>query len=101
MEEGANSTEGRFVEKKMSTEMVSAECICPAPGMPEIDRQRRVAEMRKSIYANRCIIEKEWRIRNPIFDKKGEKSTTMFRIRPTKSVDELEFIVSELEKKAD
>ncbi|HUV46283.1 MAG TPA: hypothetical protein VMW45_04370 [Dehalococcoidia bacterium] len=81
----------------MSNDLISAECICPAPMMSEIDRQKRVTDMRKSIYVNRCVIEKEWRVRNPVFDKKGEKSTTMFRIRPARTVDELEFIVKELE----
>lgn len=76
--------------------MISAECICPAPMMTEIDRQKRVADMRKSIYVNKCVIEKEWRVHNPVFDKKGEKTTTMFRIRPARTMDELEFIVKEL-----
>ncbi len=77
-------------------ELISANCICPAPDMSEIDRQKRVAEMRKNIYSNKCIIEKEWRVHNKVFDKKGEKSTTMFRVRPVKTVDELEFIVKAL-----
>jgi len=80
----------------MATELLSAECICPAPMMTEIDRQKRVSEMRKSIYANECVIEKEWRVHNPVFDKKNEKTTTMFRIRPARTIDELEFIVKEL-----
>ena len=80
----------------MLTEMLSAECVCPAPMMSEIDRQKRVADMRKSIYQNKCVIEREWRAHNPVFDKKGEKTTTKFRIRPAKTIDELEFIVKEL-----
>ena len=80
----------------METELISAECVCPAPMMSEIDRQKRVADMRKSIFANRCVIEKEWRVHNPAFDKKGEKSTTMFRVRPARTMDEVEFIVKEL-----
>lgn len=80
----------------METDLISAECVCPAPMMSEIDRQKRVADMRKSIYTNECMIEKEWRVYNPVFDKKGEKTTTMFRIRPAKTIGELEFIVKEL-----
>jgi hypothetical protein len=80
----------------MTTDLVSAECICPAPMMSEIDRQKRVSDMRKSIYNNKCVIEKEWRVHNPVFDKKGEKSTTMFRIRPARTRDELEFIIRAL-----
>jgi len=81
----------------MTTEFISGECICPAPMMPEIDRQKRVSEMRKSIYANKCVIEKEWRVHNPVFDSKGEKTTTKFRIRPARTIDEVEFIVKELD----
>ena len=80
----------------MTTEFISGECICPAPMISEIDRQNRVAEMRKSIYANKCVIDKEWRVHNPVFDKKGEKTTTKFRIRPARTIDEIEFIVKEL-----
>jgi hypothetical protein len=82
--------------ERQGQDLLRADCICPAPGMSEIDRQKCVADMRKSIYANSCVIEKEWRVRNLIFDKKGEKSTTMFRIRPARTIDELEFIVKEL-----
>jgi len=85
-----------MADKEIEIEMISAECICPAPMMTEIDRQKRITEMRKSIYANKCVIEKEWRVHNPVFDKQGEKSTTKFRIRPAKTIDELEFIVKEL-----
>ena len=74
----------------------SGECICPAPGMSEIDRQKRVENMRKSIYANLCVVEKEWRVHNPVFDKKGEKTTTMFKIRPARTMDEVEYIAKEL-----
>jgi len=81
----------------METRFVSGECICPAPMMSEIDRQKRVKEMRKSIFTNGCLIEKEWRVRNPIFDEKDEKSTTKFRIRPVRTREELEFIAKELE----
>ena len=81
----------------MNSEFLSAECICPAPMMSEIDRQKRLAEMRKSIYMNQCVIEKEWRVRNPVFDKRGEKTTTKFLIRPARTIDEMEFIVKELD----
>ncbi len=78
------------------SELMRADCICPAPMMTEIDRQKRISEMRESIYSNKCVIEKEWRFHNPAFDNKGEKSTTMFRVRPLKTLDELEFIIREL-----
>ena len=81
---------------RMTTEFISGECICPAPMMSEIDRQKLISEMRKSIYTNKCIIDKEWRVRNPVFDKKGEKTTTKVRIRPARTIDEVEFIIKEL-----
>ena len=80
----------------MGSEFLSAECVCPAPMMSEIDRQKRVSDMRKSIYANGCVIEKEWRVHNPVFDKKGEKTTTMMRIRQARTDDEVDFILSKI-----
>jgi len=80
----------------MGTEMISAECIIPAPMMSESDRQKQLEEYRRKVWANRCIIEREWRVRNPVFDKKGEKTTTMFKIRPARTIDELEFMISKL-----
>ena len=80
----------------MNSEMISAECIYPAPMMTEIDRQKRLDDFRLNIYGNGCVIEKEWRVRNPVFDKRGEKTTTMFKIRPAQTEDEVKFIVSKL-----
>jgi len=88
---------GRVVKEYYSdSKAIMAECICPAPMMPETERQKRVADIRKSIYTNGCMIEKEWRVHNPVFDKKGEKTTTKFRIRPARTIDEWEFIAKEL-----
>lgn len=81
----------------MNTELISADCVIPAPMMNETERQGLVEKYRLGAWARGCIIEKEWRIRNPVFDKKGEKSTTMMRIRPAKTQDEIEFILSKLE----
>ena len=78
------------------TEFISGDCIIPAPMMSEAERQKRVEQYRLCAWANGCIIEREWRVHNPVFDKKGEKSTTMFRIRPAKTKDEIEFIASKL-----
>jgi len=73
-------------------EFMSGECIYPAPMISELERQKRLKEYRLNIYANGCIIEKEWRIHNPVFDGKGEKTTTKMKIRPIRTSDELEFI---------
>ena len=82
----------------MGTEFISADCIIPAPMMSETERQKRVEQYRLGAWAKSCIIEKEWRVRNPVFDKKGEKTTTMMRIRPARTKDEVEFILSKLEE---
>jgi len=73
-------------------EFMSGECIYPAPMVSEVERQKRLEEYRLNIYANGCIIEKEWRVHNPVFDEKGEKTTTKMKIRPIRTADELEFI---------
>lgn len=80
----------------MNTELIRADCIIPAPMMSEIDRQKRIEEYRLGAWAGGCVIEKEWRVRNPVFDKKDEKTTTMMRVRPARTKDEVEFILSKL-----
>ena len=82
----------------MPTELIRADCVIPAPMMSETTRQKRVEEHRLDAWARGFIIEKEWRVHTPVFDKKGEKTTTMMRIRPAKSEDELEFILSKIEE---
>jgi len=62
--------------------------------MSESERQRRVDGYRSEIWRRGCVIEKEWRVHNPVFDKKGEKSTIMMRIRPARTDDEADFILS-------
>lgn len=79
-------------------ELISADCIIPCPMKSEIERQELVEKYRLGAWARGCIIEKEWRVHNPVFDKKGEKTTTMFRIRPAQTDNEMEFIVSKLTK---
>ena len=80
----------------MVSELISAETTFPAPMITETERQQRLEKHRLSIWANGCVIEKEWRVRNPVFDKKGEKTTTKFLVRPAKDEGELEFIVSKI-----
>lgn len=65
----------------------------------ETERQKRLEGYRLGVWRNGCIIEKEWRVRNPIFDKKDEKSTTKMRIRPARTEDEMVFIISKLKEK--
>ena len=80
----------------MGIEILSADCVIPAPMMSETKRQELVEKCRIGAWARGCVIEKEWRVRNPVFDKKDEKTTTKFSIRPAKTIEELEFIVKEL-----
>ena len=78
----------------MNQEMISADCIYPCPMVDETERQKRLEEYRLGIWRSGCVIEKEWRVRNPVFDKKGEKTTTMMRVRPIRTEDEAEFVMS-------
>jgi len=80
----------------MTTEFMSGDCIYPCPMVSETERQKRLEDYRSGIWGNGCIIEKEWRVHNPVFDKKGEKSTTMMRIRPAKTADEVDFILNKI-----
>lgn len=79
----------------MIDKLMRAECIFPAPMISEKERQERLERFRLSIWANGCVIDKEWRVHNPVFDAKGEKSTTKFQIRPAKS-DEVDFILQRI-----
>jgi len=76
--------------------MIQAECIYPAPIVSETERQKRLERYRLQVWGNGCVIEKEWRVHNPVFDKKGEKTTTKMLIRPAKTEDEVRFILSKL-----
>ena len=80
----------------MGQGFIRADCIIPAPVKSETERQKIVEGYRLGAWARGCIIEREWRVRNPVFDGKGEKSTTMMHIRPAKTKDEVEFILSKL-----
>ena len=82
----------------MASEFIRGDCVIPAPMMSETERQEQVKRYRLGAWANGCIIEKEWRVRNPVFDQKGEKSTTMFRVRPARTQDEMEFIIAKLKE---
>ena len=82
----------------MNIEFIRGDSIIPAPMMSETERQKVVERHRIGAWANGCIIEKEWRVRNSVFDKKGEKSTTMMRVRPARTQDEVEFIISKLKE---
>jgi len=62
----------------------------------ETERQKRLEGYRLDIWRRGCVIEKEWRVRNSVFDKKGEKSTTMMRIRTVRTNDEADFILAKV-----
>jgi len=81
--------------KKMEM-FLSADCIYPCPMVSETERQKRLDEYRSDVWARGCIIEREWRVHNPVFDKTSEKTTTMMRVRPARTQDEAEFIISKL-----
>ena len=78
----------------MNTELISADCIYPLPMVSETERQKRLEGYHLDIWRRGCVIEKEWRVRNPVFDKKGEKTTTKMRIRQARTQDEADFLMS-------
>lgn len=80
----------------MTTEFISAECIYPCPMVSETERQKRLEGYRLGIWRRGCLIEKEWRVHNPVFDKKGEKTTTKMRIRQARTQDEADFLMSKI-----
>ena len=81
----------------MGTELIRADCVIPCPMKSESERASLIENYRLGAWARGCIIEKEWRVHNPVFDQKGEKSTTMMRIRPAKTKDEVELCLSKIE----
>lgn len=78
----------------MTTEFLRGDCIYPCPMVSETERQKRLGDYRLGIWRSGCVIEREWRVHNPVFDKKGEKTTTMMRIRPVRTQDEADFLMS-------
>jgi hypothetical protein len=64
----------------------------PAPMCSEIERAERVENARRGIWLDGMFIESERRVRNPAFDKRGEKTTTELKWRPCKTQDEADFV---------
>lgn len=75
-------------------EFISGDCIYPCPMVNEAERQQRFEEYRLQIWQRGYVIEKEWRVRNHAFDKKGEKTTAVMRIRRARTQDEADFLMS-------
>lgn len=64
----------------------------PAPMMSEIERQELIQKFRDNMAIHGYWIESEWRVRNSVFDKRGEKTTTEFTVRPCRTKDEAEYL---------
>ena len=62
----------------MGIELLSADCVIPAPMMSETKRQELVEKYRIGAWARGCVIEKEWRVRNPVLIKRGRKQPRSF-----------------------
>jgi hypothetical protein len=67
--------------------------LIPAPFISEIERQKRIDDAIKGIWIDGYFIESQNRIKNDIFDKKSEKTTTQIVYRACKNKDEAEFIL--------
>lgn len=70
----------------------------PCPMMTEIQREEKVQKALNGLYLHGYFVEILGRRRNPVFDKKGEKSTTKIMFRPPKNEDEARFILDKIEK---
>lgn len=70
--------------------------LTPTPWMTEAERQSRFELARKGVYYNGMFIESEKRVRNPLSDKKGEKTTLEMTIRPCRTKDEAGFVAARI-----
>lgn len=57
--------------------------VCPMPMMSNEDRQKRAKIIKESAVKQGLVIVKESWIRNPVFDKAGEKTTLKLKIKPS------------------
>jgi hypothetical protein len=71
----------------------SATALIPAPMMSEEKRQENVNNAIKGVWLDGYFLESQTRVKNPVFDKKGEKTTTKIKFRACKNNQEAEFVL--------
>lgn len=67
---------------------VLAQFIIAAPQASEIERTAKVKEAMDDAIMRGMVIVLQKRVHNPVFDKRGEKSSTEVHIRPCRTHDE-------------
>lgn len=67
----------------MDTEFLGGTVTLPTPFMTEECRLARLEEERQKLRAMGMMIISERRVRNPAFDKKGERTTFNITIKPS------------------
>lgn len=71
--------------------------LFPCPGGTETERQQRVAEVRRAAWFSGYYIVEERRVRNEAFDRRGEKTTTRFVVRPCRNEDEAAAVIANIQ----
>jgi len=74
----------------------SATALIPAPMMSEEKREEKVNNAIKGIWLDGYFLESQTRVRNPVCDKKGEKTTTKIKYRACKNNQEAEFVLNKV-----
>lgn len=64
----------------------------PAPLRDLVQLEAKRAEIRLDFWREGLFIARERQVRNPVFDRKGERSTTRFVVRPCKTAVEATFV---------
>jgi len=77
--------------------LVGGVSVIPCPGCSEIEIQDKIKMGRLCLYSKGFIVTEERRIRNSVFDKRGEKTSTRLAWRSIKNKGEAKFIGRELE----
>lgn len=70
--------------------------LVPAPMKSEVERAALVEEARRCLWLQGFWIEKERRLENSVFDRKGEKTTTEIVFRVCKTEDEAKFVTQKI-----
>lgn len=70
--------------------------IIPAPMKTEKERAAMIEKVRQRLWLHGAWIERESRVKNPVFDKKSEKSSTKIVWRVCQSEDEAKFVMAKI-----
>ena len=74
------------------------ESIVPVPVMTESIRGKLIQSAVGSLYLRGFFVVSQERMRNPVFDREGEQTTTLIVYRACKNEDEAEVVKDEIER---